>query len=76
VLSSDLAEDGRAVANSLGAMHEEIAELSAGIDADERRAASIPHRARQLELVRSLGRRLLDAHLEWIREVERELGGR
>jgi hypothetical protein len=27
-----------------------------------------------LKLVRSLGRRLLEAHLEWIEEVERELG--
>jgi DNA-binding PadR family transcriptional regulator len=75
VLSSDLAEDERVVAESLGALRTEIAELSAGIDEDERRAPSIPHRERQLKLVRSLGRRLLDAHLEWIDEVERELGG-
>ena len=75
VLSSDLAEDERAVAESLAALRAEIAELSAGVDEDERRAASIPHRERQLKLVRSLGRRLLEAHLEWIDEVERELGG-
>ena len=74
VLSSDLAEDERVVADSLQALREDIAELSAGIDEDERRAASIPHRERQLRLVRSLGRRLLQAHLEWIEEVERELG--
>ncbi|HEY3188330.1 MAG TPA: hypothetical protein VGJ70_12705, partial [Solirubrobacteraceae bacterium] len=42
------------------------------IDADERRASSIPHRERQLSLVRSLGRRLLQAHVEWLDEVERE----
>ena len=58
------------------ALREEIAELAAIVDADERRANSIPHRERQLRLVRSLGRRLLQAHLEWIEEVERELGGR
>ena len=75
VLSSDLAEDERVVAESLAAMREEIAELSAGIEEDACRAASIPHRERQLRLVRSLGRRLLEAHLEWIGEVERELGG-
>jgi PadR family transcriptional regulator AphA len=75
VLSSDLAEDQRVVADSLQALREEIAELSAGIDDDERRAPSIPHRERQLKLVRSLGRRLLQAHLEWIDEVERDLGG-
>jgi DNA-binding PadR family transcriptional regulator len=74
VLSSDLAEDERVVGESLCAMRNEIAELSAGIDEDERRARAIPHRQRQLKLVRSLGRRLLAAHLEWIDEVERELG--
>jgi DNA-binding PadR family transcriptional regulator len=73
VLSSDLAEDERVVVESLQALRDEIAALSAGIDEDERRAASIPHRERQLRLVRSLGRRLLRAHLDWIDEVEREL---
>jgi DNA-binding PadR family transcriptional regulator len=76
VLSSDLAEDQRVVADSLRALREEIAELVAGVDEDERRAPSIPHRERQLKLVRSLGRRLLEAHLEWIDEVEREFGAR
>jgi PadR family transcriptional regulator, regulatory protein AphA len=75
VLASDLAEDERVVAGSLQALRHEIAELAAGIDEDERRAALIPHRARQLKLVRSLGRRLLQTHLDWIEEVERELGG-
>jgi PadR family transcriptional regulator AphA len=74
VLSSDLAEDERVVAQSVAALRDEITELSAGIDEDERRAPSIPHRQRQLKLVRSLGRRLIQAHLEWIDEVERELG--
>jgi PadR family transcriptional regulator AphA len=74
VLASDLAEDDRAVVRSLEALRAEIAELSEGVDADERRAPAMPHRSRQLKLVRSLGRRLLQAHLEWIDEVERELG--
>jgi DNA-binding PadR family transcriptional regulator len=74
VLSSDLAEDGRVVASSLQGLRDEIAEIEAGIDEDERRAPSIPHRERQLKLVRSLGRRLLQAHIDWIEEVERELG--
>jgi PadR family transcriptional regulator, regulatory protein AphA len=76
VLASDLAEDERDVVRSLQALRAEIAELSEGVDADERRAPTIPHRTRQLRLVRSLGRRLLQAHLEWIDEVERELGRR
>jgi DNA-binding PadR family transcriptional regulator len=76
VLSSDLAEDERVVVESLQALRDELAALSAGIDEDERRAASIPHRERQLRLVRSLGRSLLRAHLDWIDEVERELDSR
>jgi DNA-binding PadR family transcriptional regulator len=74
VLASDLAEDDRVVAESLRTLRQEIAELAAGIDEDERRAPSISHRERQLKLVRSLGRRLLQAHLDWIDDVERELG--
>jgi PadR family transcriptional regulator AphA len=74
VLASDLAEDERVVVASLVALRDEIAELAAQVDAAERRAPTIPHRQRQLRLVRSLGRRLLQAHLDWIDEVERELG--
>jgi PadR family transcriptional regulator AphA len=74
VLASDLAENEGMVAESLRALRAEIAELAAGIDEDERRAPSIPHRQRQLRLVRSLGTRLLQAHLDWIDEIERELG--
>ncbi len=72
VLASDLAEDERVVAESLQALRQEIAELATGIDEDERRASLIPHRARQLKLVRSLGKRLLQTHLDWVDEVERE----
>lgn len=74
VLASDLAEDERVVAHSLQALREEIAQLAEGIDADQQRAAAYPHRERQLKLVRSLGRRILQAHLDWIDEVEHELG--
>ena len=74
VLASDLAEDEGVVAESLQALRAEIGELAAGIDEDERRAPSIPHRERQLKLVRSLGTLLLQAHLDWIDEVEQELG--
>jgi PadR family transcriptional regulator AphA len=74
VLASDLAEDERDVVGSLRSLREEIRELYEAIDEAERRAATIPHRERQLQLVRSLGRRLLDAHLKWVDEVERELG--
>ena len=75
ILASDLALDEGAVVKSVQALRPEIAELTAGIERDERRALTIPHRERQLRLVRSLGKKLLNAHLEWIDEVERELGG-
>jgi PadR family transcriptional regulator, regulatory protein AphA len=74
VLASDLALDEGVVVESVHALREEIELLSAGIDEDERRAGTIPHRERQLRLVRSLGRKLLEAHLEWVDEVEQELG--
>jgi DNA-binding PadR family transcriptional regulator len=74
VLASDLVEDQRIVVQSLQALRREIAELWAGVDEDERHAPSVPHRERQLRLVRSLGKRLLQAHLDWIDEVEHELG--
>lgn len=74
VLASDLASDQAGVVRSLEALREEIADPAAGVDEAERRAPTIPHRERQLRLVRSLGRRLLQTHLEWIDEVERELG--
>jgi PadR family transcriptional regulator, regulatory protein AphA len=74
VLASDLAVDAGMVVTSVQALRAEIADLVAQLERDERRAVDIPHRERQLRLVRSLGRKLLDAHLEWIDEVEQELG--
>lgn len=74
VFASDLAIDEDAVLRSLQALKPEIEQLHRVLDDDERRATQFPHRARQLQLVRSLGRRLLDAHTEWLAEVEDILG--
>jgi DNA-binding PadR family transcriptional regulator len=74
VLASDLAEDPRAVAESVKAMRADIEDQRRLLEQAESRAWTLPHRARQLRLVRSLGRKLLDAHDEWIDEVVRELG--
>jgi DNA-binding PadR family transcriptional regulator len=74
VQASDLADDPRVVLDSLKPLREEIAELAAVLDESERREPQFPHRQRQLRLLHSLGRRLLCAHLEWIGEVEQELG--
>jgi DNA-binding PadR family transcriptional regulator len=76
VQASDLADDPGAVLESLRSLREEIGELNAILEEDAARAsAELPHRERQLRLLRSLGRRLLRAHLEWLDEVEREFGG-
>jgi DNA-binding PadR family transcriptional regulator len=73
VQASDLATDIRRVAASITAMRAEIEEQSRLLDETERREVLFPHRRVQLKLLRSLGRRLLAAHLDWIEEVEREL---
>lgn len=74
IQASDLADDPSVVLHSLQPLREEIAELAAILDESEKREPQFPHRRRQLKLLHSLGRRLLRAHLEWIEEVEHELG--
>ena len=59
---------------SLLALRAELQALSAGLDEAEQYAASLPHRERHLRLVHSLGRHLIDAHQQWLKEVEHELG--
>jgi DNA-binding PadR family transcriptional regulator len=74
VMASDLADDPQAVIDSLRALRQEIGELEALLSEAQHGAhAAIPHRQQQLRLLRSLGRRILHAHLDWIDEVEREL---
>ena len=74
IQASDLAEDPAVVLESFGALREEILDLTALLEAGERREAQFPHRRLQLRLLHSLGRRILQAHMEWLDEVERELG--
>jgi DNA-binding PadR family transcriptional regulator len=75
LLAADLVEDTTVVA-SLAAMRTDIADAAARLDVAEAVAATLPHRERYLRLVHALGRRLLEAHSEWLDEVESELGGR
>jgi DNA-binding PadR family transcriptional regulator len=58
---------------SLRALREELQAVSVGLDEAERYAGTLPHRERYLRLVHSLGRHLIDAHQQWLEEVEREL---
>jgi PadR family transcriptional regulator AphA len=76
VQASDLAEDPSVILQSLKPMREDIAELAGILDEAEEREPQFPHRRRQLRLLHSLGRRILRAHLDWIEEVEQELGPR
>jgi DNA-binding PadR family transcriptional regulator len=74
VLASDLADDPEKVAESVRAMRADVEDQRRLLEVAESHASTLPHRERQLRLVRSLGRKLLDAHDEWIDEVEQELG--
>jgi hypothetical protein len=72
LLGSEYAERG-VLLESLGALREEIAELATGLDAAERRADDVPHRTTVLQINARLARRILDARLQWLDEVEAEL---
>jgi len=58
---------------SIATLREDIADLSARLDETEASAKLLPHRRKYLLLVIGFLRRLLDLHLEWVDEVEREL---
>jgi DNA-binding PadR family transcriptional regulator len=76
IQASDLANDPSVILGSLQPLREEINELAATLDESESGESPSADRRRQLKLLHSLGRRLLRAHLEWIEEVEQELGPR
>ena len=76
IQASDLVKDPSVILRSLQPLREEIAELVATLDESESVAPQSADRRRQVKLLHSLGRRLLRAHLEWIEEVEQELGPR
>ena len=73
LLAADLVGE-EAVLASLRALREEIAEISAQLDAAEAIAATIPGRERYLRLNHRLAGRIVKAHTDWLDEVERELG--
>lgn len=73
LLAGDLIDDATIVA-SLTAMRAELDELEALVAEGEATMPTVPHRARYLRLSFSLARRLLDAHREWLDEIEAELG--
>ena len=72
VLAADLGRDEDVLA-SLGFLREDIAAKRELLIAAKERAATLPHRERHLQLVHRLGDLLLDAHEQWLVEVEQGL---
>ena len=72
LLAADLVGE-QAVLESLAALRDEIADLSARLDTAEAIAETIPSRTKYLLLNHRLARRIVDAHTEWLDEVERQL---
>jgi DNA-binding PadR family transcriptional regulator len=72
VLAADLGRDDDVLA-SLGFLREDIAAKRELLDAAKERAETLPHRERHLQLVHRLGDLLLDAHEQWLDEVEQGL---
>ena len=59
---------------SIGTLRADVADLRARVDEMEARAPELPHREKYLVLAAGFLRRLLDLHLEFVDEVEQELG--
>jgi DNA-binding PadR family transcriptional regulator len=74
VLAADLVGEAP-VRESISALRTEIAELSARLDEAVAVAETLPHRKKYLLLNVRLARRLLEAHLAWVDEVEQQLAG-
>jgi PadR family transcriptional regulator, regulatory protein AphA len=72
VFAGDMIEDEEIIA-SLQKLRDDIDQMSTVIATNIARAPSLPHRARYALLLQDLGRRLLDAHTDWLDAVEREL---
>ena len=58
---------------SIATLRDDIADLYVRLEESEASAEALPHRRTYLLLNMSFLRRLLDLHLEWIDEVERQL---
>ena len=72
LLAADLVGEDAAL-ESLRGLRDHIADHSARLDVAEAMAPTIPHRERYLLLNHGLARRIVEAHADWLDEVEREL---
>lgn len=62
--------DRETVLEGLSALREQIAELTAGLDRARELESALPHRAQALAINQTLARRILQAHLDWLDEIE------
>jgi DNA-binding PadR family transcriptional regulator len=72
LLIADLVGE-KATRESIAALRDDIADLSARVEETEASAGSLPHRRKYLLLVFGFLRQLLELHLELVEDVEREL---
>jgi PadR family transcriptional regulator AphA len=72
LFAGDMIEDEEILA-SLKQLRTNIEQMSAIVATNIARAPSLPHRARYVLLLQDLGRRVLQAHADWLDAVEREL---
>ncbi len=73
LLAGDFADD-TTLLTVLAGMRTELERAYRNLEELERRAPSVPHRARYLRLINDYGRRSLDAQRDWLDAVQRELG--
>lgn len=71
LLGEQYAERG-VLLESLAALRTELHELDESLKAAEQRESGLPHRAKVLRLNRRLAQRIVDAHRQWLDEVEAE----
>ena len=74
LLAADLVGE-EPVRQSIVALGRELDELEVLLDRADEGAATLPHREKYLLINHRLARRLVDAHREWIADVERQLRG-
>ena len=72
MLIADLVGD-EVTRESIATLREDIADLQARLDESEASAEELPHRRKYLLIVNGFLRRLLELHLDYVDEVEREL---
>jgi DNA-binding PadR family transcriptional regulator len=72
LFAGDMIDDAEILA-SLQRLRDDVAEMSEVVARNVARAPGLPHRTRYMLLHQDLGRRLLQAHAEWLDAVEREL---